>query len=267
MAEELSMKDLQMKGLTEKITGLLAGLDKSKRKELDLSEIGSRLKEFQISLDSASIEQRHLGAHPQKNEFRVMLRDHKNTLKELKNEYEWKKSSAVKEELLGDHKPGADAANALETEEGLMKHGLDTQDKSKESLARTLRVVNDTRTIGQDTVLKLEANSSQIEGMYDNLEDIESTLARSTKIIKRMARKVATDKYVWVIVSLVFAAIVFIIIYTQVQKRRGKSTPNVNTVTIPTVRRLLQIKDIIRLTINNRQLQKQLQQAAVAQNG
>jgi hypothetical protein len=34
MAEELQMKDLQMKGLTEKCTAMLAGLEKSKRKEL-----------------------------------------------------------------------------------------------------------------------------------------------------------------------------------------------------------------------------------------
>ena len=34
MSEEFQMKDLQMKGLTEKIQGLMQGLPKSKRKEL-----------------------------------------------------------------------------------------------------------------------------------------------------------------------------------------------------------------------------------------
>ena len=34
MSEELSMKDLQMKSLTEKIEMMLKGLDKSKRQEL-----------------------------------------------------------------------------------------------------------------------------------------------------------------------------------------------------------------------------------------
>src|SRR5688572_1073725 len=53
---------------------------------------------------------------------------------------------------------GTDAVIDMETAEGMMKHGLDTQDKSKDSLARSLRVVNETKTIGQDTVMKLEQN-------------------------------------------------------------------------------------------------------------
>jgi len=249
MAEELQMKDLQMKGLTEKITALLNGIEKSKRQELDLNEVNQRLKEFQIALDGANIELRHLGTNPQKNEFKQMLRDHKNTLKELKNDYEWKKSAATKEQLMGDHKDSGPAD--LDTAEGLMKHGLDVQDKSKESLGRTLRVVNDTKNIGIDTVAKLEANTQQIEGMYDKLESIESTLARSTKIIKRMARKVATDKYVWVVVFLVFAAIVAVIVVKNVKKKSGESASDgdVNVPTIPTIprrrllRRLLQTDD------------------------
>jgi hypothetical protein len=211
------MKDQQMKGLTEKITSLLQGLDKSKRQQLDLSEIGQRLKEFQIAHDGANIEFRHLGSHPQKNEFKASLRDHKNTLKELKNEYEWKKANLAKDELLGDHQPANEGE--LETAEGLMKHGLDVQDKSKDSLQRTLRVVNDTKDIGIDVVQKLEANTNQIEQVYDHLESIESTLQRSTKIIKRMARKVATDKYVWVVCFLVFATVIFIIVWQQYKKR------------------------------------------------
>src|SRR5437667_326154 len=88
---------------------------------------------------------------------------------------------------------------------------LGSFDKSKESLERTLRVVQDTKQVGIDTNAKLEANTAQIEGMYDKLESIESTLTRSTKVIKRMARKMATDKYVWVVVFLVFMAIIAII--------------------------------------------------------
>lgn len=95
--------------------------------------------------------------------------------------------------------------------------------------------------------------------LSDNLTSIDSTLARSTKVIKRMARKMATDKSVdeastptllccsrcarllslldctlqltrrsstvaavllrviWVFAFLVFAAIVFIIIWSKVK--------------------------------------------------
>jgi len=212
MSEELQMRDLQMKGLTEKLTSLLGGLEKSKRKELDLREISSRLKEFSMALDAAYIDMRHLGPnHPNKNEFKVTLREHKNALKELRNDFEWKKSTQVKNELVGEG--GGDEEDQKETAEGLMQHGLDVQDKSKASLERTLGKIQDTKIIGQDINVKLEQNTAQIEGIYDKIESIETTLQRSTKVIKRIARKMATDKYIWVVAILVFAAIVFILIW------------------------------------------------------
>ena len=267
MSEELSMKDLQMKGLTEKIEMMLKGLDKSKRQELDLAEIGSRLRDFQTALDGAQLELKHLGAHMQKNEFTKLLRDHKSTLKELKNEYDWRKANSDSNALMDGAKPGATAAD-MTTADGMMRHGLEVQDRGTESLQRTLRVVGEAKDIGIDTVAKLDANTHQIEAMYgedacthahtqtrtharthgaftptrlseqeehsarkkqqmdrksercsaaafvwrtvshplalclprcllprsDNLTAIDTTLARSTKVIKRMARKMATDK-------------------------------------------------------------------------
>lgn len=221
---------MQMQGLTQKITETLNGLEKSKRVELDIADVQQKLREFQVALDGANIELRHLGNDPQKNEMKQMLRDHKTKLRELRNEFEWKKEAAVKDQLSGDHKGGE---NDLTTADGLMKHGLDVQKSSTESLVRTMKVVEETRQIGVDTVGKLEKNTEQIEGMYDKLEDIQSTLERSTAIIKRMARKMATDKYIWCIVFLVFAAIMFIIIWQQVQKRKGGSTEGTTEIIPP----------------------------------
>ena len=117
----------------------------------------------------------------------------------------------------------------LETADGLMKHGLEVQDKSKDSLQRTLRVVHETKVIGQDTVVKLEQNTEQIQGMYDKLESIETTLQRSTKIIKIMARKVATDKYIWVIAFIVFGVIIFIIVWKAMHNSSSSSSPSLSS--------------------------------------
>jgi len=217
------MKDAQMKGLTEKIELMLKGLDKSKRQELDLAEIGSRLRDFQTALDGANLELKHLGAHVQKNEFTKLLRDHKHTLKELKGEYEWRKTSSDKNALMDGAKVPATGAD-MNTADGLMKHGLDVQQQGTDSLQRTLRVVHETKDIGIDTVAKLDANTHQIEAMYDNLTAIDTTLARSTKVIKRMARKMATDKVIWVFTFLIFAAVVVIIVWKQIKKRQSSNS-------------------------------------------
>jgi len=226
MAEELRLKDLQMKGLTEKIESLLNGLEKSKRKEMDMSDVQQKLKEFNICLDEAKIELRHLKDDAEKSEYGAMVKEQKAVFQKLKNEFEWKKSSAVKDQLLGDHK--VDVGDQS-TAEGTMKHGLDTLDKSKDSLKRTMETINETKTIGTATVAKLEAQTEQMEGVYNELENIETSLARSRKIISRIARKVATDKYIWVVVFLVFAAIVTIIVL----KSMGQGGSNTNAPTIP----------------------------------
>ena len=57
--------------------------------------------------------------------------------------------------------------------------------------------------------------------MSDKLDEIESTLQRSTKIIRRLARKMATDKYIWVFSLLVLGAIIALIVVKEVNKNGG----------------------------------------------
>jgi len=226
MSEDLRMKDLQMKGLTEKLEGFLSGFEKSKRKDLDLSDISSKLKEFQIALDESKIELRHIRDEAEKNEYNSIIKHHKQTFTKLKNEYEWKKQAQVKDQLLGDHHEAtaADQANP----DQLMKYGLEVQDKSKDSLHRTLQTVADAKQVGSQTVEKLQGNTEQVENMYNELENIEGSLARSRKIIARIARKVATDKYVWVVVFLVVCAILAVIILKSIGIGSNTLAPSLN---------------------------------------
>jgi len=216
--EQLEIKDRELNGFTRKIASMLEAIDKSSRKELGLFEIAAHLKEFHVALNGATIQLSALGSnHPHLDEFKHQLRDHKVNLKALRDEYDRKKSSVTKSELLADRKV-RDEKDDPESAEGLMQYGLSTQEKSKAVLKNTLKTIHDTIEVGVDTMAKLEANKAQIEGMYDKLESIESTLTRSTRMLKRLARKIATDKYVWVMVALVFTAIVFIIVWKNVKK-------------------------------------------------
>lgn len=190
MSEELDMKNLQLTALTEKITTLLTKLHKSKNPNTTenlLREVGSKLKEFQLAYDSASIELRQATNLPNKAELRAALREHKTALKEFRADYDARKSAGAKDELLGDY--GGEAGPDMTSPDSLMQHGLDVQAQSKSSLQRTVGVIAETKEIAVDTIAKLEQNTEQIAGMSDKLDEIESTLARSTKIIRRLARK------------------------------------------------------------------------------
>jgi hypothetical protein len=195
-SEDLKLLDLQLKGHTEKISELL----ESSKKTNTFPKIESEFKLFRIALDKASIEIRRI-ADP--GNLKPELRSYRKLYKELYTKYE----------LLGDHVIDID----IKSNDDLMKHGLDVQKDSKDSLTRTIKVINDTKVIGEELLKKLKQNTEQIEQMHDKLESIETTLSRSTKVIKRIARKVASDKYIWVIGILIFIAIITIIVLHYVK--------------------------------------------------
>ena len=135
MAEELMMKDLQMKSLTDKLTTILGKIPKAQKKgngDKLLNDAANKLMEFQLAYDSSAIELRINGAMiDNKSELKASLREHKIALRDLRSEYESYKSGSIKDELLGDYvENGPDKNNP----DALMQHGLSVQDQSKQSL-------------------------------------------------------------------------------------------------------------------------------------
>ncbi len=108
---------------------------------------------------------------------------------------------------------GGRVAAADESNESLMAHGLSTQAASKDSLARSLQATAAAQEIGRETAIKMEEQKKQLEKAHDDLVQIDSSVARSKKIISRMARKLTTDKLIWAAMFLVIATIIFIIVW------------------------------------------------------
>lgn len=200
-----------MRQIAATVGDLFMQLDTSKRRELDLEDINTRIKEFHVLHDSANIEVRFLVNGPDRIEMRQMLREHKSTLKELTNEYQLRRSEVVKHELFGDHEEKQLGPEIGEGADDMMERGLGIQQSSKESLARTLATIEATKEVGTETVLKLEANTKQVQNMYDELEMIESSLQRSNKIIRRIARKMMTDRYIWVMIVMLVIVVIVVI--------------------------------------------------------
>ena len=178
--DELQSKDLQIQSLQEGINTLLKSVKTSKRRQLDLAEIDTKLKDYHEVIDSARLELRHVHTG-QRQEWEQLFRNHKNTLKELRSKYESVFVAANRDELFLDANGESDRP---ETAIELMQYGLDTQMSSTQSLQRTLQVIANTQEIGKDTVLKLEANTNQITAIYDQTEYIESSLTRSSNVLR-----------------------------------------------------------------------------------
>jgi len=217
------MRDTALGELSEEVGALLNGLEKSSRRTQDLDDIDDKLRSYENNLDALQMELKALGP-AEKKTFKRKFKSYKKQLKELKNDYEWKKSNNVKKDLLGDHEaPQTD----LNTAGGLMAHGRSVLQDSKESITRSQVVVGQTLEIARATAAKLSEQEKQMQKMYEDLKSIDSTLARSNRILKRIGRKMATDKYLWVIIFIVIFFILFIIIWKASGKKSQSNTPDV----------------------------------------
>jgi len=217
------MRDAALGELSEEVSALLSGLEKSNRRAQDLDDIEDKLRSFENNLDALQMELKALGP-AEKKTFKRKFKAYKKQLKELKNDCEWKKSNNARKDLLGDHQA---PATDLNTNNGLMAHGHAVLQDSKESITRSAVVVGQTLEIARATAAKLSEQEKQMQKMYEDLKSIDSALARSNRILKRIGRKMATDKYLWVIIFIVIFFILFIIIWKASGRSSNSNTPDV----------------------------------------
>lgn len=223
--EEIKSREENCTELARVMQEGLDKLDRSDRRAAELDLLKDQASEFETSLDAIKIELKSPTiAHSDRELYKKRHKELKAILEELNTNIKWKEQDATRSELMDDRPP---AATGLDTEAGLIAHGDAVQQASKDSLARTVANVTTAVSIGKEVTVKLKTQSQLISAQLDDLYVIENTVDRSAEILKRMARRVASDKYMWVMVFLVFAAIVFIIVWKNIDSDADVAVPDV----------------------------------------
>jgi len=227
-AAEVASRDQTLTELTEEITQLIGGLEKSNRREQDIGDIEDKIKSYNTNLDALQIELKSLPPKEVK-QYRRKCTEYKKKLKEITNDLEWKKQSTVKSELMKEATDGKlDGAPDLNSADGMMVHGRDVMAQSDQALKNILGTIATTRDVGTATAARLHEQEKQLQKVFDDLKSIDSALSRSNRILKRIGRKMATDKYLWVIIFLVIFFVIFIIAW----KASGRGAQNTNAPSI-----------------------------------
>lgn len=97
---------------------------------------------------------------------------------------------------------------------------MDETDKAADN---TIQMLHDSEAIGIKVGTQLKEQTEQIQRMTDELFAIEDTVDRAMAIVKRMYRKVKTDKYIWVLFVLIVIAVFAIIITVSIDGSNDKS--------------------------------------------
>ncbi len=97
------------------------------------------------------------------------------------------------------------------TPEHLMEHGKNIQDKSLQKVMGMHTTVQHTIEIGKDVAVKLSENTDQIARVKDDVYEIDNMVDRANVIMKRMVRKIASVKILWVMIFMIVVGLGLII--------------------------------------------------------
>jgi len=127
-------------------------------------------------------------------------------LKDLQQQFEWNQAGQASG-------PTAEYAgmDISKNEDAAIKYGRDVQNRTEEAANATIVKLIETEEIATGTAGKLVEQTQQISQIDQSLGDIDAELERANRILKRMGRRIMTDKYIWCLIALIFIAICVII--------------------------------------------------------
>jgi hypothetical protein len=210
MDDEIRIRHHQMEDIWEDCQEVLKKFDKASDKMYVLDQLNSKAEDFESAWDNYKIELAGLKSEL-RSEYQKHGQTHRKRLRDLKTDIAWKKTAASKDDLFSDL--SLPAGPDMNTREGLQQHAEETLQDSKSSLQNTLSTVNKTVVVGRDVSNKLDEQTEQLQAVFDELTEMGQVLDRSKRVMKKMARMMATDKYLWCLVGTVFIGIIGIIGY------------------------------------------------------
>jgi len=137
------------------------------------------------------------------------FKQYKQTYVDILNRVKEASNKAQRNELLSG--PGA-SPEEDSTEDRYIAEGENILDDNQRILQETLARVGQAREIGMSTQDKLHQQNQTLMKIGDDLDQMESSLDVSKKVLRQMGLKLVTDKYIWILLLLVCAAIVCIFI-------------------------------------------------------
>ncbi|WCJ20754.1 putative plant snare 11 [Euphorbia peplus] len=102
-------------------------------------------------------------------------------------------------------------ASSMSNEE-LVDHGHQMLDDTDNAIERGKKIVQETISIGTETAAALKSQTEQMSRIVNELDTINFSIKKASKLVKEIGRQLATDKCIMAMLFLVVLGIVIIII-------------------------------------------------------
>ncbi|CAN1749166.1 Novel plant SNARE 13 [Linum perenne] len=126
----------------------------------------------------------------------------------------------------------------------LMDAGMNTMDETDQAIERSKKVVQHTIDVGTETAGTLKGQTEQMERIVNELDTIQFSIKKASKLVKEIGRQVATDKCIMLFLFLIVCGVIAIII-VKIVNPNNKDIRDIPGLAppAPTSRRLLYLRD------------------------
>mmetsp|Transcript_28051 Transcript_28051/g.34250 ORF Transcript_28051/g.34250 Transcript_28051/m.34250 type:complete len:232 (+) Transcript_28051:36-731(+) len=160
-------------------------------------------------------------------QYRAVVRNHQSKLDEYEQNMKWVDDHLTDKER--KKQAGQFTSNdILNNEDNAIKYGNKLLNETDDAADRTIQVVNQIQANAAETAEMVANQTKQLNNINNELDSIDEEIDRASKVMKRMGRRVMTDKYIWVLISLIFIAIIVAVVlaFTKGKLKKEDLTPD-----------------------------------------
>ncbi|KAH9532652.1 hypothetical protein CY35_18G010000 [Sphagnum magellanicum] len=229
--------ETQVQSLLKNLSAGFQKLDKIKdvsKQSKQLEELTAKMREAKRLIKDFDREMKE--EEPKTPELSKLLNEKKQALIKELNSYvalrkTYSSSMGNRQELLDGGSFGGSAAfdnfrlaSTMSNQE-LVQVGRKQMDQTDQTIERSKKVVEDTINIGAETALTLKGQTDQLGRITNDLDTIQFSIKKASKLVKEISRQLATDRCFMFLLFLVVAGAIAIIILKVVHPLKHKSTP------------------------------------------
>jgi len=212
---EVENIDREVKRLLKEIEDQIQRIESGLAEERATQQVTRKIDHCKSRIKTMEIELQTVEERDTARKFKPVIREHRQRLKECQTALQWSQAGAADDAT--NNKSGYNADEVLNDENAAIGYGRRLQDETHDAADRAIRDLAETQETAVNTATMLHDQTEQIANIDRNLAEIDDEIDRATRVLKRMGRRVMTDKYIWCLIFMIFAAIIAIVVVSAVR--------------------------------------------------
>eukprot|EP01084_Bolivina_argentea_P272892 464740_1 len=211
---EVENIDREVKNLLKEIEEQTQKIENGMGSSTETEKVNKKIEHCKSRIKTMEIELQTVQNRDTARKFKPVIRDHRAKLKEFEQALQWSQANAADDV---QNRSGYNADEVLDDENAAIAYGRRLQDETDAAADRAIRDLAETQEVAVNTAEQVHNQTEQIANTDKMLSEIDDEIDRATRILKRIGRRVMTDKYIWCLIVLIVVAIIVIIVVSVVE--------------------------------------------------